>query len=337
MTNIKTVIISLLIFQLFISGSFGQNDTVKLMFLGNKKTSNEKLIKFAHKLSLLSDPCDHIRSLKAFEQYKEIFNNAKESIKDTALLMFIRFHRAGYDYFDCPDSKPYKDFYGEYDQVLESLLEEENKKLNKYGRNLAVLSHNDIFSLYLPGFTENLFENHVRKEIQLFLKIYSLKQSMLYNYCSSEDCTDYINTEKEIVLLSEKYLKKYTFMRKKVNTEYYRHLINFCLGEIYYIDGYERGYGRDFHEFHIYNNKLNNIYTEFITEKTNSKTTWFINQLLKAKKSLTETKRNELILFLIEKSCFEEEDDSECTCNKNLFTFDGFQINVKEIINCIAQ
>lgn len=331
----KTLILLISFFFISVFNTLGQRDTIKPLYYPYKLTSNKKLLKYSQELSLLVDICDHSRSLKAFENYKKIFKDAPEAIKDTALLIFIRFHKAPYDYFECPDSKTYSDFYDENGVPIDSLLENVNKSLNKFGRKLDILSHYDIFSLHLPGYTYNLFHDQVRKEIKLFLKIFSLKDSLHYTYCSSEDCNEYIEIEEEIVLLSEYYVKNYKFMRHVINEDYYTHLINFCLGEIYYIDGYERGFGKDFSKFHICDKKLKETYSRFAIENPNSKATWFIKKLNQVTSPEKNIDKKELFELLMKQSCFGKT-QNDCECNPDFFTYDNFQTNVEAIIKCVA-
>jgi hypothetical protein len=327
-------LISITLLFLLYAQLFAQKDSIQLMWNKKTITHNPKLIALNNELLKHTDPCDYARSQKAFEQYKIIMKNASKATEDSAVLMFLYFHRQPYEHFDCPQAAEYSSFYHtEYDQLIDSLLEKENReKLLPYGRMVVCLSHNDLFSVYDPMYLPKLMKGTVRDELYQYLLLMGMDRNLLF-LARSEDYTSYLNAAEALLIQTENYLTRYDFRKEQISEQFYNNLMRFCLGEIYQIDGYDRGYGVDYGEFHFL--RYPEIYKAFVTKHPKLKTAWFITQLSKINESPKTDEVKELFGYICSQHCPDEELE-HCPCDDSLFNFFDLEKSVQNTLLCFG-
>lgn len=309
---------------------FSQKDTLDAMWT-RVITNNEVLINYSNELSKL-DKCNPASSEEAFNIYMKITKNININTKDTALLMYMYFYRS-YEYFECPESINSAFYISDDNFSTDSVIKLENlNSLNKYGYKLMTISHGDVVTAVVPGFTEGLFKDKVRSEIKDFLQYWTMKEKIIEMHCRDGNCNNYVRTKGEYLRLLEEYINSNNlFFIEKLKRIYYYNLLFFTLG-------HRSEFHHYYSTYHIKDTALNEIFIEFVDDNPQSKATWFIKTLNKAIQAMEKEKAEELLSFLMSYECIDEECcnyfGEDYQCKDEYFNYDDFEKNVNEIIRC---
>ena len=241
---------------------------------GEVITNNQNLIEFSQSLEkLLADKPEY------FAEGALYYRKLPDSVKDTALLIFIYYHRA-FDYFNNSPEYDYSYFYDDSGTPKEEPIDSFNKeKLALSGFKLRVISHGDIITAPVPEYIESLVKNYVSKELQDFIACYTEGERLASLFYSENEKT-YIYKEGQYLKLLESYIQKNSFAVKHLKSEYINHLISFAF------KNNQRNEITGHSGFHIADPSLTEVFSDSTFKEKNSKTARFISIIQSASKKL---------------------------------------------------
>ena len=309
----------LFVFILFINTSnvFAQSETINA-FLTKYKTNNQDLIEYSNYISSL-DNTKPENSLNAIEKFDEIFKEAEIEVKDSALLIFIRFHHS-IEYFTNLDN--YTDFIAEDGQLNESLLEKESKKIERFGLK-AKYTDGSIITIQIPGYIEDNFKNKVSQEMQKILSFYTQRELIDNIWCEEDMYKEYIEEQGKSLILLEKYLNSDS---KLLFDQLNRYYIDYFLGFVF--QDRNPDLCSEYSKFHIVDKQLSSVFESFLENNKESKTAFLLDMI--EQKSIDKSfDIKELYYYLLNKEC---PDSDEYNCLESNFSYLEIENNLKEII-----
>ena len=309
----------LFVFILFINTSnvFAQSETINA-FLTRYKTNNQYLIEYSNYISSL-DNTKPENSLNAIEKFDEIFKETEIEVKDSALLIFIRFHHS-IEYFTNLDN--YTDFIAEDGQLNESLLDKESKKIERFGLK-AKYTDGSIITIQIPGYIEDNFKNKVSQEMQKILSFYTQRELIDNIWCEEDMYKEYIEEQGKSLILLEKYLNSDS---KLLFDQLNRYYIDYFLGFVF--QDRNPDLCSEYSKFHIVDKQLSSVFESFLENNKESKTAFLLDMI--EQKSIDKSfDIKELYYYLLNKEC---PDSDEYNCLESNFSYLEIENNLKEII-----
>lgn len=309
----------LFVFILFINTSnvFAQSETINA-FLTRYKTNNQYLIEYSNYISSL-DNTKPENSLNAIEKFDEIFKETEIEVKDSALLIFIRFHHS-IEYFTNLDN--YTDFIAEDGQLNESLLDKESKKIERFGLK-AKYTDGSIITIQIPGYIEDNFKNKVSQEMQKILSFYTQRELIDNIWCEEDMYKEYIEEQGKSLILLEKYLNSDS---KLLFDQLNRYYIDYFLGFVF--QDRNPDLCSEYSKFHIVDKQLSSVFESFLENNKESKTAFLLDMI--EQKSIDKSfDIKELYYYLLNKEC---PDSDVYNCLESNFSYLEIENNLKEII-----
>jgi len=306
-------------FILFINTSivFAQSETINA-FLTRYKTNNQYLIEYSNYISSL-DNTKPENSLNAIEKFDEIFKETEIEVKDSALLIFIRFHHS-IEYFTNLDN--YTDFIAEDGQLNESLLDKESKKIERFGLK-AKYTDGSIITIQIPGYIEDNFKNKVSQEMQKILSFYTQRELIDNIWCEEDMYKEYIEEQGKSLILLEKYLNSDS---KLLFDQLNRYYIDYFLGFVF--QDRNPDLCSEYSKFHIVDKQLSSVFESFLENNKESKTAFLLDMI--EQKSIDKSfDIKELYYYLLNKEC---PDSDVYNCLESNFSYLEIENNLKEII-----
>jgi len=205
MSKMKSaILVSLIIFGLSLGNSFSQEKTSIKCVVSDIQTTDTLIISYFNALSELDKA--NIKNINfAFEYFNDIVADKRESLRDTAALIFQ------YYYLKC--SNIYLNENGDPVSYSEISKEEINninsKQLAKSGMVLSMISEGDkLYIEPLPGFLSNQFRGYVSEDLQEFFLIYDIFLKSVYIRYNTKDIAEYIKLTEELLLRTEAFTRK---------------------------------------------------------------------------------------------------------------------------------
>ncbi|MBN1970751.1 MAG: hypothetical protein JW870_15395 [Candidatus Delongbacteria bacterium] len=294
-----------------------QNETINA-FLAKYKTNNQKLIEYSNYLSSL-DNSKAVNVQKAIERFDEIFKESGIEVKDSALLIFIKFHRS-IEYFTNLDN--YADLIAENGQINESLLAKESKKVEAFGLKAKYVD-GSIVTIQIPGYIESSYKSKISNKMQLFLAFETKLEYINDIWCVEQKNKEYIEEQGKSLILLEKYLNSSPkLLFEKLNQFYVDYFIAFVFENI------DSDLCPEYVDYNVVDERNVQIYKNFILTNKYSKTARLL-EIIMQQSNNGSIDLEELYYYLSHKEC-PDSDDYDCFETK--FNYFNVEDNLKEII-----
>ncbi len=283
------------------------------------QTANKELIQFSEQLSNLppGDPENLLRGV-------EFFLKLPQNIQDTALLILL-YHQRAYFYFDGENEYEYSFFFDDSGSPIQDRIEMFCTKYKQFGFELSVISDGDIVTKPISGFLKESIKDSISEELRSFLDCYS-QSEVLSDLFFFNNYEDYQSELGLYLIFLEKNIAKYNFVHEFLKTEYVNSIISFLFRDedLSEMSGYDG--------FHIKDAEYERIFTDFIQNYPDSRTTVIIYNMLESVKNLN----NEQVLLLYNLLHHENKYDKEnMDCEISDFNYDNLVNVIDQMIQCI--
>ncbi|PLX15123.1 MAG: hypothetical protein C0599_17270 [Salinivirgaceae bacterium] len=294
--------------------SFSQKDTIQA-FYTSYITSNQRLIEYSYYVNALKKN-DPQNSKLAFERYKSTFANSKTGERDSAVLIFIRFHKS-IEYFTYLEH--YAKLFKDYGELNQTLINQEAEKISIYGFKPKYVD-GAIITISIVGFVEELFQNLVSEEMKTFLTFNTQLEMVSDTYCEENTHEEYIKVQGNAIVILEKYINNQSgLLKEKLNRYYVDYFAQFTFSD------YNPDLCPEYNAFHIQDKKLETVFNQFVKTNSSTKTAQLISFLIENKEKIDFD-----VLFesMRQKKCPE---DLNCDCKNIDFKYKG----IETLIDCM--
>jgi hypothetical protein len=317
MLHILKKLNSVIIFSAFLLisiHSFSQKDTIQA-FYTDYITSNHRLIEYSSYVNALKKN-DPKNSKLAFERYKSTFANSKKGERDSAVLIFIRFHKS-IEYFS--HLEHYAKLFKDYGELNQTLINQETENISIYGFKPKYVD-GAIITISVVGFVEELFQDLVSEEMKTFLKFNTQLEMISNTYCEENAYEEYIKVQGNAIVILEKYINHQSgLLKEKLNRYYVDYFAQFAFSD------YNPDLCPEYNVFHIQDKKLELVFNQFVKTHSKTNTAQLILYLIENKERIDFD-----VLFesLKQKKCPE---DLNCDCKNIDFNYKGLET----LIDCM--